>query len=98
MKYELKDTIEWMLSDDFRLRMKAEYWQLIIRMDMLKKLVKKARYQENKNIVDEKLIGSLAYQYGAMNIYRLLLEDRNSLLGIDLENDGIVFEDLATEY
>ena len=97
MKYELKDTIDWMLSDDFRLRIKAEYWQLIIRMDMLKKFVKKARYQENKNNVDDKLIDLLASQYGAMNIYRLLLEGRNSLIGIDLENDGIVFEDLATE-
>lgn len=97
MKYALKDTIDWMLSDDFRLRMKAEYWQLIIRMDMLKKFVKKARYQENKNNVDDRLICLLASQYGAMNIYRLLLEDRSSLIGIDLENDGIVFEDLATE-
>lgn len=97
MKYELKDTIDWMLSDDFRLRIKAEYWQLIIRMDMLKKFVKKARYQENKNNVDYKLIGLLASQYDAMNIYRLLLEGRSSLIGIDLENDGIVFEDLATE-
>lgn len=36
---ELKDTIELMLSDDYKKRFKAEYQQLYIRHTKLKKMV-----------------------------------------------------------
>lgn len=36
---ELKDTIEMMTSDDYKERFKAEYWQLKIRHDKLRKMV-----------------------------------------------------------
>lgn len=36
---ELKDTVEMMLSNDYKERFKAEYWQLKIRHDKLKKMV-----------------------------------------------------------
>ena len=36
---ELKDTVEMMLSDDYKERFKAEYWQLKIRHDKLQKMV-----------------------------------------------------------
>lgn len=36
---ELKDTIELMLSEDFRYRFKAEYYQLKIRRDKLQALL-----------------------------------------------------------
>ena len=36
---ELKDTVEMMLSNDYKERFKAEYWQLKIRHDKLQKMV-----------------------------------------------------------
>ena len=36
---ELKDTVEMMLSRDYKERFKAEYWQLKIRYDKLRKMV-----------------------------------------------------------
>ena len=36
---ELKDTVEMMLSADYKERFKAEYWQLKIRHDKLQKMV-----------------------------------------------------------
>lgn len=36
---ELKDTVEMMLSDDYKERFKAEYWQTKIRYDKLRKMV-----------------------------------------------------------
>lgn len=36
---ELKDTIALMTSDDYKDRMKAEYYQLVIRIDKLKKYI-----------------------------------------------------------
>lgn len=36
---ELKDTVEMMLSDDYKERFKAEYYQLKIRHDELQKMV-----------------------------------------------------------
>lgn len=35
---ELKDTVELMLSDDYRDRMKAEYWKTKIRYDKLDRM------------------------------------------------------------
>jgi hypothetical protein len=36
---ELKDTVKMMLSSDYKERFKAEYWQLKIRHDKLRKMV-----------------------------------------------------------
>ena len=36
---ELKDTVSFMISDDYRDRIKAEYYQLVMRIDKLKKYV-----------------------------------------------------------
>ena len=36
---ELKDTVEMILSSDYKERFKAEYWQLRIRHDKLQKMV-----------------------------------------------------------
>ena len=36
---ELKDTVEMMLSSDYKERFKAEYWQLKIRYNKLRKMV-----------------------------------------------------------
>lgn len=35
---ELKDTVELMLSEDYRDRMKAEYWKTKIRYDKLDRM------------------------------------------------------------
>lgn len=36
---ELKDTVEMMLSSDYKERFKAEYWQLKIRHDKLQNMI-----------------------------------------------------------
>lgn len=38
---ELKDTVEMMLSNDYKERFKAEYWQIKIRYDKLKDMCEK---------------------------------------------------------
>lgn len=43
-KLELKDTVELMLSSDYKDRFKAEYYQAIIRHDKLHAMIK--RYEE----------------------------------------------------
>ena len=36
---ELKDTVEMMLSEDYKERFKAEYWQLKFRLERLNRLI-----------------------------------------------------------
>ena len=38
---ELKDTIEMMVSDDYKERFRAEYYQLVIRYNKLKAMIEK---------------------------------------------------------
>ncbi len=42
-KMELKDTIELMISDDYKERFKAEYYQTKIRYDKLHKIIIKSQ-------------------------------------------------------
>lgn len=37
LKYTLSDTTELMQSDDYKERLKAEYWQLVIRLEKLRR-------------------------------------------------------------
>lgn len=83
MKYELKDTVEWMESDNFAIRLKAEYWQLVIRIDKLKK------YIESFNGNAPKL---LVVQYNIMNAYRAILKARAESCCIVLDDEEIDFK------
>ena len=80
MRYTLDDTIEWMKSDDYKTRMKAEYWQLRIRMEKLRLAIVK-----NKG---DKLMSK---QLMKMFEYSMVLEKRADYLGVYLDNDDIAF-------
>lgn len=80
---ELKDTIEEMLSEDYKERFIAEYKQLIIRLKKLQSLIVKA--------IDNKLefeltcnVQLLKSQMWYMKSYAEILRQRAKKEGIDL--------------
>ena len=80
---KLQDTIELMNSSDFKDRVKAEYYQLKIRRDGLKKMLKK--YKEGTleftpNCSYELLHTQLVY----MECYMNVLEERARIENIEL--------------
>lgn len=70
---ELKDTVEMMLSDDYKERFKAEYWQLKIRHDKLQKMVDN---WDNLDFTPTCGRTIYVYQLWAMEDYMALLRDR----------------------
>ena len=82
---ELKDTIELMLSPDYKDRFKAEYYQTKIRYDKLHKMT--IKYEAN--ILDFEPSCSLDLlneQKKYMGQYLHALEVRALIEGIDLDN------------
>lgn len=81
---ELKDTIELMLSEDYKDRFKAEYWQTKIRYNKLRNMIGKynAGTLEFKPVCP---IGGLIEQWEAMGNYLDMLEIRAKIEGISLE-------------
>lgn len=80
---KLQDTIELMNSSDFKDRFKAEYYQLKIRRDGLKKMLKK--YKEGTleftpNCDYDLLLTQLVYMEG----YMVVLETRAEIENIKL--------------
>lgn len=66
---ELKDTIKGMLSDDYKERFKAEYWQVRIRAKKLRTTIIKLMNNEldfnpkcSKDILEDQLRYMLAYE------------------------------------
>lgn len=78
---ELKDTVEMMLSDDYKERFKAEYWQLKIRHDKLQKMVDN---WENLDFTPTCPYSIYAYQLIAMEDYLMLLRNRAVLEEVEL--------------
>ena len=80
---ELKDTIDGMISDDYKERFKAEYKQAKIRYYKLGEILRKDR--ENK--LEFKLTSKelLIEQYKAMHKYITILELRAATEGINLD-------------
>ena len=76
---ELKETINEMLSDDYIDRFKAEYKQLVIRIDNLNDYIK-----YYKSYVKEIEIYLMGKQLNAMLEYRNILELRAAIDKIDL--------------
>lgn len=78
----LKDTIPFMLADNYVDRMKAEYMQISIRCDGLRNAISKV-YRGDLDINGKQLI-LMREQLKAMQDYRLILRAR-------LENEGVEF-------
>ena len=70
---ELKDTVEMMLSNDYKERFKAEYYQLKIRHDKLKKMVDN---WDKLDFTPTCAYSTYMHQLRAMEDYMALLRDR----------------------
>jgi hypothetical protein len=81
---ELKDTIDGMISDDYKERFKAEYKQLIIRLERLSDLLNK--YNGNRlSFKPATPMSLLEKQYRIMVEYEKVLYERAIYEGINLD-------------
>lgn len=82
MELDLKNTVELMLSEDYKDRFKAEYWQTFIRYTKLRNMVKN---WDNLNFKPtcSKAIYLTQLQY--MDCYLETLEARAEIEGIELK-------------
>lgn len=81
---ELKDTVEMMLSDDYKEHFKAEYYQLKIRHDELQKMVEnwyKLKFTPTCPF------STYVCQLSAMEDYMVILESRAEQEGIKLDGN-----------
>lgn len=86
VKYKLSDTVEWMLSDDYRVRLKGEYWQIVIRLEELRRYLHENFIRNGR----EEYFHLMLEQFGLMKDYKRILEKRCHGL-IDLDNDDVSF-------
>ena len=87
MKMELKDTISGMLSDDYKERFKAEYFQTKIRLEKLERFLNKiqaAIITKNEGPKHECPTSLLKSQQIAMEEYLKTLEIRAEIEGVEL--------------
>lgn len=86
----LKDTVEDMLSDDWRRRLQAEWNQLNIRMEQLDNFRDRFRRDEIDFVprYDER---QLCDQLRAMRMYRDMLLGYSKLVGVEL--DQTIYDD-----
>ena len=81
---ELKETIDLMLSEDRKERLKAEYWQTKIRLEKLNAYISKLNAGEEAEVDDS--VDVLQAQSSAMQEYLYFLEIRMKMYGfIDAE-------------
>lgn len=80
---ELKDTVEMMLSDDYKERFKAEYYQLKIRHDELQKMV--GNWYKLK-FTPTCPYSTYIHQLRAMGDYMGLLRDRAKREKVELDD------------
>ena len=79
---ELLDTVELMVSDNYKNRMKAEYLQTKIRYDKLHKMI--VKYESNTlNFEPSCSLDLLKKQASAMGQYLYYLEVRAQIEGIE---------------
>lgn len=83
MPTELKDTVELMVSEDYKDRFKAEYYQLKIRYDKLKAMLDK---WDNNELDFTPSCSREIYndQIRYMESYLDILYDRSEIEGVDL--------------
>ena len=80
---ELLDTVELMVSDDYKNRMKAEYLQTKIRYDKLHKMI--VKYESSALDFEPSCsLDLLKKQASAMGQYLYYLECRAEIEGIEL--------------
>ena len=80
----LSETIELMTSENYDDRLKAEYYQLKLRMNGLSKML--VDYSLGELKFTPKCSYDLLYgQFKVMDLYASYLEDRAEIEGIDLE-------------
>ena len=85
---ELKDTIDMMMSSDYKERFKAEYYQLKIRYIKLQDMVNK--YDNGTlGFVPNCSIKRLKYQLIAMSDYLNIMQDRAIWEDIDLREEEL---------
>lgn len=89
VKFTLEDTIEWMKSDDYKARLKAEYWQLVIRMEKARNAVVKFM-KPDLNATAANRAEMLSKQFEIMKEYKKILEKRALSEHADLDNDDVV--------
>ena len=82
---ELKETVELMLSNDYKERFKAEYYQLKIRIDRLGNMLSKMENDE-LNFIPTCSYELLQNQLKAMLLYEIFLKERAKIEKIDLED------------
>lgn len=82
---ELKETVELMLSNDYKERFKAEYYQLKIRIDRLDNMLSKMENDE-LNFIPTCPYELLQNQLKAMLLYGIFLKERAKIEKIDLED------------
>ncbi len=88
---ELEHTVELMLSEDYRDRLKAEYWQALIRHRKLKNMLRK--YEEGTlPFTPDCSIELLRTQKGILAAYVHILRERAHIENIDLGVDLAVKE------
>ena len=80
---ELKDTVEMMLSSDYKERFKAEYWQLKIRHDRLQKMVDN---WDNLDFIPTCSYDIYVRQLWAMEDYMECLIDRAKQEKVELDD------------
>lgn len=82
MGLSLTDTVDWMLSDDWKLRLKAEYWQAAIRLKKVSIMINKSDVGQLYVPFDEYKL-SLAQRKTMMD-YMLILSRRAELAGVSM--------------
>lgn len=82
---ELKETVELMLSNDYKERFKAEYYQLKIRLDRLDNMLSEMENDE-LNFTPTCPYELLQNQLKAMLLYEIFLKERAKIEKIDLED------------
>ena len=80
---QLKDTVEMMESTDYKDRFKAEYFQLEIRVNGLRNILKKYK-NGTLTFKPSCSYDLLNGQLKAMELYATYLEERAELYGIEL--------------
>lgn len=87
-KYTLADTVDSMVSSDYKERFIAEYVQLCVRAVKLQKFIYRISLSAEYDSVDEPKhdcsIGILREQLSAMYDYATVLEKRAIIEGIEL--------------
>lgn len=78
---ELKDTIPFMISDNFNDRLKAEYLQVSIRCDKLRNEI--SRVFRGEIVIEPKALILLREQLKVMQDYKLILKARLELNGTE---------------